>query len=114
MEYYTLIFQEKRKAKIISIKKYLKEKFDLNIELVRIKEKNKTSVEYRYIAINHLEYDYAKYFISSFDEIQYFFWKTVEGNILVDTNSAESASVIGNKIFFSDIILKLKMEYFNG
>jgi hypothetical protein len=114
MEYYTLIFQEKRKAKIVSIKKYIQEKFNLNLELVRIKEKNKNSVDSRYIVINHLEYNYAKYFLSSFDDLQYFFWKTIEGNILIDTNSAESAVFIGSKMFFSDIISELKMEYLNG
>lgn len=114
MEYYTIIFQEKNLSKFVAIKNFLRKVYSIETEIIRIKSIEENTKHSKYIAINHIESKYAKYFLSVYEENQYLYWITSYENILLDTNDAQSAVFLGETFYFSSIIKILRMDYSNG
>lgn len=113
MEKYILIFQEKSRVKIFSIKKFVKDKYNLSIDTVYLKELKKIR-PLEFICISSLEERYARYFMSSFDDSQFLYWKVDYSGKLIETSSAETSYLIGRSICLADIMKLMKMEYKNG
>lgn len=114
MEYYTIIFQEKNLSKFVAVKNFIKKVYSIDTEIIRVKLIEDHKKNSKYIAVNHIESKYAKYFLSVYEENQYLYWITSYENILLDTNDAQSAVFLGETFYFSNIIKILKMDYSNG
>jgi hypothetical protein len=66
------------------------------------------------MCISSLEEKYARYFISSFDDSQFLYWKLDYSGKLIETSSAETSYLIGRSICLGDIMKLMNMEYKNG
>jgi hypothetical protein len=113
MAKYIIIFQEKSRIKFSSIKKFIKDKYDLSIDTIYLKELKKIR-PLEFMCISSLEEKYARYFISSFDDSQFLYWKLDYSGKLIETSSAETSYLIGRSICLGDIMKLMNMEYKNG
>lgn len=113
MEKYILIFQTRYIIKFSSIKKFIQGKYGISIDVIYLKELKKIR-PLEFICTISLEEKYARYFMSAFDDAQFLYWKIDSSLKLIETSSAETSYLIGQKIYLDDIIKIMKIEYKNG